>query len=328
MLKDFPPQRLWQDDHFNSLVPDTPVNRRGFIAAAIAAGLAVTAEPVPGQAIKTPMDGLEGGDTKVGDIPAYYAVKRGGGKRPVVLVVPEIFGLHEYQKDMCRRLAHASYFGVGKRPVVLVVPEIFGLHEYQKDMCRRLAHAGYFGVSLDPFFRLGDLAKMTEIKQVIGLANQLTDQQAFADLDAVVAWAGKHKRANAAKLGLTGHCRGGRMVWMYSAHQKKIKAAVAWYGSLMPIGTAMPQGPLDVTDKIMPPVLGLYGGADQGIPMAHVERMRAGLLAFGKDKRNPIHVYEGMPHAFHADYRPSYRQQAAEDGWKRMLAWFKKHGVA
>jgi len=294
MLKDFPPQRLWQDDHFNSLVPDTPVNRRGFIAAAIAVGLAVTAEPVPGQAIKTPMDGLEGGDTKVGDIPAYYAVKKGGGKRPVVLVVPEIFGLHEYQKDMCRRLAHA----------------------------------GYFGVSLDPFFRLGDLAKMTEIKQVIGLANQLTDQQAFADLDAVVAWAGKHKRANAAKLGLTGHCRGGRMVWMYSAHQKKIKAAVAWYGSLMPIGTAMPQGPLDVTDKIMPPVLGLYGGADQGIPMAHVERMRAGLLAFGKDKRNPIHVYEGMPHAFHADYRPSYRQQAAEDGWKRMLAWFKKHGVA
>jgi carboxymethylenebutenolidase len=294
MLKDSPPQGLWQDDHFDSLVPETPINRRGFIAAAIAAGFAVTAEPVLGQAIKTPMDGLEGGDTKVGDIPAYYAVKKGGGKRPVVLVVPEIFGLHEYQKDMCRRLANA----------------------------------GYFGVSLDPFFRLGDLAKMTEIKQVIGLANQLTDQQAFADLDAVVAWTEKHKRANAAKLGLTGHCRGGRMVWMYSAHQKKIKAAVAWYGSLMPIPPAMPQGPLDVTDKIMPPVLGLYGSADQGIPMEHVERMRAGLLAFGKDKRNPIHVYDGMPHAFHADYRPTYRKEAAEDGWKRMLAWFRKHGVA
>lgn len=294
MLKDSPPQGLWQDDHFNSLVPETPINRRGFIAAAIAAGFAVTAEPVLGQAIKTPMDGLEGGDTKVGDIPAYYAVKKGAGKRAAVIVIPEIFGLHEYQKDMCRRLAHA----------------------------------GYFGVSLDPFFRLGDLAKMTEIKQVIGLANQLTDQQAFADLDAVVGWTEKHKRANAAKLGLTGHCRGGRMVWMYSAHQKKIKAAVAWYGSLMPIPPAMPQGPLDVTDKIMPPVLGLYGGADQGIPLAHVERMRAGLLAFGKDKRNPIHVYDGMPHAFHADYRPSYRKEAAEDGWKRMLAWFKKHGVA
>lgn len=294
MLKDSPPQGLWQDDHFNSLVPETPINRRGFIAAAIAAGFAVTAEPVLGQAIKTPMDGLEGGDTKVGDIPAYYAVKKGGGKRPVVLVVPEIFGLHEYQKDMCRRLANA----------------------------------GYFGVSLDPFFRLGDLAKMTEIKQVIGLANQLTDTQSFADLDAVVAWAGKHKRANVAKLGITGHCRGGRTVWMYTAHQKKIKAAVAWYGSLMPIGAAMPQGPLDVTDKIHAPVLGLYGGADAGIPQEHVDRMRAGLLAFGHDKRSPIHVYPGMPHAFHADYRPTYRKDAADDGWKRMLAWFRKHGVA
>lgn len=294
MLKDSPPQGLWQDDHFNSLVPETPINRRSFIAAALAAGFAVAAEPVLSQAIKTPMDGLEGGDTRIGDIPAYYAVKKGSGKRPVAMVIPEVFGLHEYQKDMCRRLAHA----------------------------------GYFGVSLDPFFRLGDLAKMTDIKQLIGLANQLTDQQAFADLDAVVAWTEKHKRANAAKLGLTGHCRGGRMVWMYTAHQKKIKAAVAWYGSLMPIPPAMPLGPLDVTDKIDAPVLGLYGGADQGIPLEHVERMRAGLLAFGKDKRSPIHVYPDMPHAFHADYRPTYRKQAADDGWKRMLAWFKKHGVA
>ncbi|MGQ0510133.1 MAG: dienelactone hydrolase family protein [Betaproteobacteria bacterium] len=294
MLKDSPPQGLWQDDHFNSLVPETPINRRGFIAAAIAAGFAVTAEPVLGQAIKTPMDGLEGGDTKVGDIPAYYAVKKGGGKRPVVLVIPEIFGMHEYQKDICRRLAKA----------------------------------GYFGVSLDPFFRFGDLSKMTEIKQLVGLANQLTDQQAFADLDSVVAWTEKHKRANAGKLGLTGMCRGGRMVWMYTAHQKKIKAAVSWYGSLMPIPPAMPTGPLDVTDKIHAPVLGLYAGADQGIPQEHVDRMVAGLRAFELDKRNPIHVYPGMPHAFHADYRPTYRKEAADDGWKRMLAWFKKHGVA
>lgn len=297
MLKDSPagqPAGLWSDDHFNSLVPETPVGRRGFIAAAIAAGFAATAMPVLAQAIKTPMDGLEGGDVKVGDIPAYYAVPKAGGKRPVVIVIPEIWGLHEYQKDICRRLAKA----------------------------------GYFGVSLDPFFRLGDLSKLTDIKQVIGQANQLTDQQAFADLDAIVAWTEKHKRANAKKLGLTGHCRGGRMVWMYTAHQKKIKAAVAWYGSLMPIPPAMPLGPLDVTDKIDAPVLGLYGGADQGIPLEHVERMRAGLLAFGKDKRSPIHVYPDMPHAFHADYRPTYRKEAADDGWKRMLAWFKKHGVA
>ena len=283
-----------KDDQFNSLVPETPIDRRGFIAAAIAAGFAVAADPVLGQAIKTSMDGLEGGDLKIGDIPAYYAVKKGGGKRPVVIVIPEVFGLHEYQKDICRRLANA----------------------------------GYFGVSLDPFFRIGDLSKVTDIKQVIAGANKLTDEQAFADLDALVAWAEKHNRANVGKLGITGMCRGGRTVWMYTAHQKKIKAGVAWYGSLMPIPPAMPLGPLDVTDKIHAPVLGLYGGADQGIPQVHVERLRAGLLAFGKDKASPIHVYPDMPHAFHADYRPSYRKAAADDGWKRMLAWFKKNGVA
>lgn len=283
-------RRDLQNPDLNSLLPDVQVDRRGCIAA----GFAVAAEPVLAQAIKTPMDGLEGGDSKIGDVPAYYAVRKGKGKRPVVIVIPEIFGLHEYQKDICRRLANA----------------------------------GYFGVSLDPFFRIGDLTKMTGIKQLIASANKLTDDQAFADLDALVAWAEKHKRANTGKLGLTGMCRGGRMVWMYTAHQKKIKAAVAWYGSLMPIPPAMPQGPLDVTDRIHAPVLGLYGGADQGIPQQHVDMLRAGLLAFGKDKMSPIHVYEGMPHAFHADYRPSYRKEAAADGWKRMLAWFKKHGVA
>lgn len=287
-------RRDLKNHDLNSLVPDVQVDRRGFVAACIAAGFAVTAEPLLAQAIKTPMDGLDGGDIKVGDVPAYYAVPKSGGRRPVVIVVPEIWGLHEYQKDICRRLAKA----------------------------------GYFGVSLDPTFRIGDLKTVTDIKQSIAMANQLTDQQAFADLDAVLAWAEKHKRANAGKLGLTGMCRGGRMVWMYTAHQKKVDAAVAWYGSLMPIPPAMPQGPLDVLDRLNAPVLGLYGGADQGIPMNHVERLRAGLLAFGKDKQSPIHVYEGMPHAFHADYRPTYRKEAADDGWKRMLAWFKKHGVA
>ena len=283
-----------KNDHFNSLVPETPIDRRGFIAAAIAAGFAVAAEPVFAQAIKTSMDGLEGGDMKIGDVPAYHAVKKGGGKRPVVIVIPEVFGLHEYQKDICRRLAKVAYFGV----------------------------------SLDPFFRIGDLSKVADIKQVIAGANKLTDEQSFADLDALVAWAEKHKRANVGKLGLTGMCRGGRTVWMYTAHQKKIKAAVAWYGSLMPIPPAMPMGPLDVTDKIHAPVLGLYAGADAGIPPEQVERLRAGLLAFGKDKSCPIHVYPDVPHAFHADYRPSYRKAEAADGWKRMLAWFKKNGVA
>ena len=292
MLKDAP-QDLTQDDHFNSLVPDIRVDRRGFIAGAIAAGFAVTADPVMAQAIKTPMNGLEGGDTKIGDIPAYYAVKK----------------------------------GTGRRPVILLVTEIWGLHEYPKDVCRRLANAGYFAIANDPYFRLGELWKITEIKEVLAKANSLADEQAFADIDATVAWAGKHARGNAYKLGITGHCRGGRTIWMYTAHSKKVKAGVAWYGNLGP-NAAQPLTPLDIADQLKAPVLGLYAGADQGIPLAMVERLRAALFAFGKDKESPIHVYPDVPHGFHADYRPTYRKAEAEDGWKRMLAWFKKHGVA
>jgi len=287
-------RRDLKDDNLNSLLPDVQVDRRGFVAACIAAGFAVSAEPLLAQAIKTPMDGLDGGDVKIGEIPAYYAVPKGKGKRPVVIVVPEIWGMHEHIKDVTRRLAKA----------------------------------GYFAVTNEPYFRIGDLTKLENIKEVIAGANKLSDQQAFEDLDAVVAWAGKNPRANTDKLGITGFCRGGRMVWMYTAHNKKVDAGVAWYGSLMPIPPAMPTGPLDVTDKVDRPVLGLYGSADQGIPLEHVERLRAGLKAFGNDRKSTIHVYEGMPHAFHADYRPSYRKEAAEDGWRRMLAWFKKHGVA
>ena len=287
-------KRDLQNDHLNSLLPDVNVDRRGFVAACIAAGFAVTAEPVLAQAIKTPMDGLDGGDTKIGEIPAYYAVPKGQGRRPVVIVVPEIWGMHEHIKDVTRRVAKA----------------------------------GYFAVTNEPYFRIGDLTKLENIKEVVAGANKLSDQQAFEDLDAVVAWADKQKRANTSKLGITGFCRGGRMVWMYTAHNKKVDAGVAWYGSLMPIPPAMPTGPLDVTDKVDRPVLGLYGGADQGIPLEHVERLKAGLHAFGNDRKSQIHVYDGMPHAFNADYRPSYRKEAAEDGWKRMLAWFKKNGVA
>jgi len=286
--------RSLNDRDLNSLVPDVRVGRRGFVAACLAAGFAVTAEPVLAQAIKTSMDGLEGGDAKIGDIPIYYAAPKGKGKRPVVLVVAEIWGNHEHIKDVVRRLAKA----------------------------------GYFAVSNEPYFRIGELWKLDDIKEVLAGANRLTDEQAFADLDAVVAWAGKNPRANTQKLGITGFCRGGRMVWMYTAHQPKIKAAVSWYGGLSPTPPAQPLTPMDVTDKLNAPVLGLYGGADQGIPPERVEMLRAGLKAFGKDKQSTIHVYEGAPHAFNADYRPSYRKEAAQDGWKRMLAWFKKNGVA
>jgi carboxymethylenebutenolidase len=212
--------------------------------------------------------------------------------------------------------------------VILVVPEIWGNHEHIKDVVRRVAKAGYFAVANEPYFRIGELWKMTDIKEVLAGANKLTDEQAFADLDAVVAWADKNARANTKKLGITGFCRGGRMVWMYTAHNKKVDAGVAWYGGLSPTPPAQPNTPMDVADKIDRPVLGLYGGADQGIPLERVEMLRAGLKAFGNDKKSQIHVYEGMPHAFNADYRPSYRKEAADDGWKRMLAWFKKNGVA
>jgi carboxymethylenebutenolidase len=287
-------RRDLQDDHLNSLIPDVQVDRRGFIAAAIAAGFAVSAHPVLAQAIKTPMDGLEGGDVKIGEIPAYYAVPQKGGRRPVVLLVAEVWGLHEYIRDTVRRLAHA----------------------------------GYFAISNDPYYRSGELWKVPEMKQVMAEVAKLDDNTAFADLDKTLAWTEKKKRANASKLGITGFCIGGRMVWMYTAHQKKVDAGVAWYGALAPRPPALPLTPIDVTDKIDRPVLGLYGSADQGIPLEMVERLRAGLKAFGNDTKSQIHVYDGMPHGFHADFRPTYRKEAAEDGWKRMLAWFKKNGVA
>jgi len=287
-------RRDLQDNDLNSLVPDVHVDRRGFVAACLAAGFAVTAEPLLAQAIRTPMDGLDGGDGKIGDIPIYYAVPKGKNKRPVVLVVGEIWGNHEHIKDIVRRLAKA----------------------------------GYFAVANEPYFRMGELWKLPDIKEVLAGANRLTDEQAFADLDAVVAWAGKNPRANTRKLGITGFCRGGRMVWMYTAHNRNVDAGVSWYGGLSPTPPAQPLTPIDVADKIDRPVLGLYGGADQGIPLERVEMLRAGLKAFGNDRKSQVHVYEGMPHAFNADYRPSYRKEAADDGWKRMLAWFRKNGVA
>lgn len=297
MLED---KKTFDDPHMESLLPKVKFSRRGFLAsAASTAGYTLAAGPVMAQtAINTPADGLEVKDIKVpvsgGDMPGYMAAPKKAGKFATVIVIPEVFGMHEYQKDICRRLAKV----------------------------------GYVGVTLDPFFRKGDLSKISDIKQVISVANSLDDATMLADLDALVAMLEKNPKVNAKKLGITGMCRGGRTVWMYVAHSKKIKAGVSWYGGLNPMPPAMPLTPMDVTDKLNAPVLGLYAGADAGIPENMVVRLRAGLVAFGKDKESPIHVYPNVPHAFHADYRPSYRKAEAEDGWKRMLAWFKKHGVA
>ncbi len=289
----------FNNPELDSLITKVTFDRRSFIASSIATGFALSAGPAVAQtAIITPADGLEVGSALIpvagGNLPTYFAAPKKAGKYATVLVIPEIFGMHEYQRDICRRLAKA----------------------------------GYYAITLDPFFRSGDLSKIADIKEVVGKANSLTDKVMLADLDTLVEFLDKQPKANTKKLGITGMCRGGRTVWMYTAHSKRVKAGVSWYGGLNPMPPAMPDTPMDVADKLNAPVLGLYGGADTGIPQNMVDRMNAGLLAFGKNKESMIHVYPDMPHAFHADYRPSYRKAAADDGWKRMLAWFKKHGVA
>jgi len=283
-----------------SLLPAVRSSRRGFVAAASFAGFALAAGPVNAQSvIRTSADGLEVGD---------MTVPVNGGNLPIYMAAPA---------------------KPGKYPVVIVVPEIFGLHEYQKDICRRLAKLGYVGVSLDPFFRSGDLSKMTEVRAVVAEANKLADPVMMADLDALVAFIEKQPKVSPRKIGITGMCRGGRTVWMYTAHSKKIKAGVSWYGGLNPVPGTMPQTPHDVAANLNAPVLGLYAGADSGIPVAEVARLQEVLKAGNKNAQaSRFILYPNVPHAFHADYRPSYRKEEAEDGWRQMLAWFKAHGVA
>ena len=288
------------DPHLESLLPEVKSSRRGFLAAGGGVGFALAAGPLNAQSvITTPADGLEAGDTKVavagGDMPAYMAAPAAPGKYPVVVVIPEIFGMHEYQKDMCRRLAKA----------------------------------GYMGVTLDPFFRMGDLSKMTVIGEVVAAANKLEDKQMLSDLDSLLDHAAKSAKADMGKVGVTGHCRGGRSVWMYAVHSKRIKTGVSWYGGLNPMPPAMPQSPIDVVANLNAPVLGLYAGADTGIPQAAVDRLVEALKGGNAHaKASKMIVYPNVPHAFHADYRPSYRKPEAEAAWQEMLAWFKQHGVA
>lgn len=291
----------FQDPHLESLLPEVKFSRRGFLASsASVAGFALSAGPVAAQtAITTDSQGVDGMDFKV---------KVNGGEVPGYMAAPA---------------------KAGKFPTVLVVPEIFGMHRYQQDICRRLAKIGYVGVTFDPFFRSGDLSKISDIKEVLGKANSLSDDVMLADLDAVVEFVSKQKKVNAAKLGITGHCRGGRTVWMAVAHSKKFKAGVSWYGGLNPMPPAMPKTPHDVVANLNAPVLGLYAGADAGIPVNQVARMQEVLAKGNKNaKASTFILYPNVPHAFHADYRPSYRKPEADAAWAEMLAWFKKYGVA
>jgi len=275
-----------------------PLSRRGFMtaSAATAAGYTLAAGPVRADAIKTDTGGLNAGDAKVmvtgSAMPVYFA-------RPA---------------------------GTANPPVILVAMEIFGLHEYIKDVTRRLGKLGAFAIAPDYYFRNGaDLTKIDDIPKLLPIVNTKSDTELFADLDATVAWA-KSQGGNTDRLGIMGFCRGGRTVWRYSAHNPNLKAGVAFYGSLAdPPTEAMPVPVLDTAKDIREPVLGLYGAEDQGIPVDQVNQMKAKLAAAGKTA--DFKIYPGAPHGFHADYRPSYRKEAAEDGWNQMTAWFKKYGV-
>jgi carboxymethylenebutenolidase len=267
-------------------------------SAAAAAGYTLAAGPVRAEAVKTDTSGITVGDAKV---------KVEGGEMPVYFARPA---------------------NVQNPPVILVAMEIFGLHEYIKDVTRRLGKLGAFAVAPDYYFRKGeDLTKITEIPKLMPIVNAKPDAELVADLDATVAWA-KAQGGNTDKLGITGYCRGGRTVWVYSAHNAGLKAGVAFYGSLVdPEANKAnwPKSPIELAPQVKEPVLGLYGEADQGIPVSQVDQMKAALAA--ANKTFEIKLYPAAPHGFHADYRPSYRKEAADDAWNQMQAWFKKYGV-
>ncbi len=287
-------------DHIDSLLPNTDFDRRQ-VMTGLAAGFALAVQPVSAQTITTDATGLEAGEVTIptSDIqmPAYRAMPLKGKSHGVVLVVQEIFGVHEHIKDICRRLAKNGYLAVA--------PALYA--------------------------RQGDVSTMENIQDIISkVVSKVPDAQVMSDLDATMDWAGKNN-GDTSRLGITGFCWGGRIVWLYAAHQPKLKAGGAWYGSLVPRSGAAanaltPHQPIDLVKDLKAPVLGLYGEADQGIPVASVEKMRDALKAAGS--KSEIVLYPGAPHGFNADYRPSYRKEAADDAWKRLMAWFKKYGVA
>jgi carboxymethylenebutenolidase len=290
---------LQQD--LDSLTPTRDFSRRDFVRTSVGTGFAAAVLPVVAQTtIKTDTSGLTAGEVTipVGDfkMPAYRAAPAGKANAPVVLVISEIFGVHEHIADVARRFAKAGYFAVA--------PELF--------------------------VRQGDAGSYGEISKLIAeVVSKVPDTQVMGDLDATTAWA-KAQGADAGKLAITGFCWGGRITWLYDAHNPAVKAGVAWYGRLVGANSALtPANPVDVAGKLNGPVMGLYGAADTGIPLDTVDKMKAALAAGNAAaKKSEFVVYPEAPHAFHADYRPSYRKEAAEDGWKRCIAWFKANGVA
>ncbi len=279
-------------------VSDEMSRRRFVVTSAAAAGFALAAQPICAQTmITTTADGLTAGDIRIpisgGSIAGYVAMPASGKNLPIVLVIHEIFGLHEHIKDVARRLAHRGYLAVA--------PALFS--------------------------RVEDVTKLKTIDEIRPIVAKVRDADVMSDLDAAYAYATGTGKGDPKKLAATGFCGGGRYTWLYAAHNARMKAGVAWYGPV--VGTATPERPknaIDLVKDLKAPVLGLYGDADAGIPNDTIAKMREALAAAGK--KSEIILYPDMPHAFHADYRPTYRAQAAEAGWAQMLAWFYRHGVA
>jgi carboxymethylenebutenolidase len=268
--------------------------RRTFVVTSLASGFALAVRPVSAQTITTDAQGLVAGEVKIGAMPAYRAMPEGKPKMPLVVVVHEIFGVHEHIKDVCRRLAKVGYLAVA--------PELFA--------------------------RQGDVSKMSDVNEIIEkVVSKTPDDQVMTDLDATVAWAKGSGKVDGDKAAVTGFCWGGRIVWLYAARSPSLKAGVAWYGQLSnPTNAQRKTTALDAAPKLKAPVLGLYGGKDSGIPAGHIEMMKREIAA--ANGKSEIVVYPDAQHGFYADYRPSFNKMAADDGFKKLVEWLKKNGVA
>jgi len=283
----------------DSLVPHVPFDRRTFIKATLGSGFAAAVLPVSAQTIHTDSEGLEAGEV---------AFQSGGALVPAYRAQPA---------------------GKTHLPVIVVIHEIFGVHEHIADVCRRFAKLGYLAIAPDLYVREGDASKYPTIQQLnAAIVSKVPDRQVLQDLDAAVAWAAQHG-GDTKRLGVNGFCWGGRIAWLYAEHNPNVKAAVAWYGRVAGDHTALtPANPLDLAGNLQVPVLGLYGRQDTSIPQDTLEQMKQA-IAQGppRGRGSQFVVYDDAGHAFFADYRPSYRKADAEDGWRRAIAWFREHGV-
>lgn len=296
-----PPQynnAMVNSSDLRSLLPETEPENRRVAMTKLALGFAAAVLPISAQTITTDTNGLVAGEVQIPvgggqSIPGYRAMPSKGSAFPIVLVVQEIFGVHEHIKDLCRRLAKSGYCAVA--------PALYA--------------------------RQGDVSKMENIQDILTqVVSKVPDTQVMSDLDATAAWAAKNSRGNANRIAITGFCWGGRIVWMYASYSNTLRSGAAWYGRLEGEKNAMtPRNPIDIAGVLRVPVIGFYGGKDTGIPLESIEKMRTALTVV--DDPSEIHVYPQAEHGFNADYRPSYNKEAAQDAWQKMLAWFKKCGV-